>query len=307
ISHVHTKKEWMISYRYMNMYMTGLTNGTQPEEKNDVFANYLMSPEKMTMQMHMLMGMYGITNRLTAMAMFHYVANSMEMTMFTMNHVHGNTVMSSPVHHMNTAGMSDIKLHALYGIIQRNTCQLVISAGVSIPTGTIQLQGNSDDPMYPDKHYPYGMQLGSGTVDLLPGISYLYQKGSLATSINVSGTYRTGYNSLGYKLGNEAIVNGWMAYRWLSLVSSSIRLQAITTDRIEGHDPALFYYTEPSTNPANYGGKKVNAYIGSSLHFRGVLRNNRLGVEFGVPLYQDLNGIQLKQQYALNASWSFIF
>lgn len=307
ISHVHIKNEWMISYRFMNMYMSDLASGTNLENKEDVFVNYLMVPEKMSMQMHMLMAMYGITNRLTAMAMLNYQMNSMDMSMYTMNHTHGNTTMGSPNHSMKTNGLGDTKLHVLYGIVQKNTCQLLISLGASIPTGTIQLKGASDDPMYPNTHYPYGMQLGSGTIDLLPGISYLYQRNQLAMSGSISGTYRAGYNSYGYKLGNEATVNSWLSYQWLNFISSSLRLEGNYSGAIEGHDPALYYYTEPSTNPANYGGKRINAYVGSSIHFKKCLRNNRLGIEYGMPLFQDLNGIQLKQKYVLNASWSFTF
>lgn len=308
ISHVHEKNEWMVSYRFMNMYMSGLTSGTHAENKDDVFANYLMAPEQMNMQMHMLMGMYGVTDRLTAMVMFNYQINSMDMSMYAMNHVHGNMTMTSSTHTMKTNGLGDIKFHALYGLVQKSTCQLLISMGVNIPTGNIEQTGDLDDPMYPDTHYPYGMQLGSGTIDLLPGISYLYQKDQLAMSASVSGTYRPGYNSLGYKLGNEATANCWVAYQWLSFISSSLRLEGIDAGQIKGYDPELYYYyTEPSTNPSNYGGQRLNAYVGSSLHLKGALRNNRLGIEYGMPLYQNLNGIQLKQKYLINASWLFTF
>ena len=296
----------MISYRFMNMYMSGLTSGTHVESKNDVFVKYLMAPEQMNMQMHMLMGMYGITNRLTAMLMFNYQFNSMDMTMYGSPHVHGAT-MTSPEHSMKTSGLGDTKLHLLYGIIQRNTCQLLASLGTSIPTGDIYLKGNASDPTYPNTHYPYGMQLGSGTADLLPGICYIFQKDKLAMSASVSGTYRAGYNSLGYKLGNENMASIWIAYKWLQLISSSFRLEGTDSQQIKGHDPDVHYLTEPSANPANYGGKRVNAYIGSSLHFKGVLSKNRLSIEYGVPLYQDLNGIQLRQKNLVNASWSFSF
>lgn len=307
ISHVHTKNEWMISYRYMNMGMNGLVTGTQPENKQHVFERYQMSPEKMNMQMHMLMGMYGVTDKLTAMLMLNYQANTMDMSMYAMNHVHNGTAMTSSVHNMKTNGLGDIKLHALYGFVQQSTCQFLGSFGISIPTGTIRARGDTEDPMYPKVRYPYGMQLGSGSVDLLPGISYLYQKDQLAAGTTLSAIYRSHYNSVGYKLGNEANLNGWIAYQWISLISSSLRIEGTITEHIQGYDPQLYTYIEPSTNPANYGGKRIHAFLGSSLHFKGILKNNRLGVEYGLPLYQNLNGIQLKQQFACNAFWSFVF
>lgn len=297
----------MISYRFMGMKMSGLGTGNHAENKEHVFEQYLMAPENMMMQMHMLMGMYGITDRLTAMLMLNYQVNDMEMSMYAMNHVHPGSTMSSPIHTMKTNGLGDTKVHALYGFVMENTCQLFGTLGVSIPTGSIHERSAKSDPMYSGTLYPYGMQLGSGSLEILPGISYLHQKNLLALGITVSGTYRTHTNSLGYKLGNEANLNSWLAYQWIGWISSTIRVEGTIADHIQGLNPEVYAYREPSTNPINYGGKRINAYLGSSLHLKGVLKNNRLGVEYGLPLYQDINGIQLKQQFALNAFWSFTF
>jgi hypothetical protein len=307
ISHVHTKKEWMISYRFMDMYMSDLVSGAQVENKEHVFEKYQMAPEKMNMQMHMLMGMYGITDRLTAMLMLQYQVNSMEMSMYAMNHVHNGVPMNSLSHTMYTTGVADIKLHALYGFIQKSTYQLLGSLGISVPSGSIHEKGDLNESMYPGMSYPYGMQLGSGTVDLLPGVSYLHQNNKLATGVTASAILRTYKNSQNYQLGNEANLNGWIAYQWLPWISSSLRVEGNIAGPITGYDPQLYTYIEPSTNPANYGGKRAQGFLGSSIHFKGALRNNRLGVEYGLPFYQNLNGIQLKQQFAWHAFWSFTF
>ncbi len=310
ISHAHNKKEWMISYRYMNMYMHGVKQGTMPLNNNEVFLNYMCAPEKMTMQMHMLMAMYGITDRITVMAMFNYLINSMDMDMFvsTGHHHPGSSGSnSSAVHTMRTTGIGDLKLIALYGIFKNATHQLLFQLGVNLPTGNIGMKGGPTDMLYADQHYPYEMQLGSGTTDVLPGIAYLFQKTKCSAGATISGTYRTGYNSLGYKLGNDFSLNAWYAYKWLNFLSSSIRAEGIIAEHIYGFDPMLFSHSEPSANPFNYGGRKINCYIGSSLHFKGIFKNNRLALECGVPLYQYLKGIQLQQQYTLQALWSYSF
>lgn len=307
ISHVHSKNEWMISYRYMDMYMQDLLTGTKPENKDDVFSKYVMAPERMDMQMHMLMGMYGITDRLTAMAMFNYQVNVMDMSMYTTNHIHGSTTMTSPYHSIQSKGFGDIKLHILYGIVQRNTCQLVISLGASIPTGSIYKKGSSTDPIYPNTRYPYSMQLGSGSVEILPNISYIYQKNLLALSSSVSYIYRTNYNSIGYKLSNDFNFNGWIAYQWLSFISSSLRIDGNFSGGIQGHDPQQYNFLEPSADPSSYGSEKFNAYIGSSFHLKGMFSKHKLGIEYGIPFYQHVHGIQLKQRYIFNVSWAYRF
>ncbi|HET6225088.1 MAG TPA: transporter [Bacteroidia bacterium] len=304
ISDVHTKNEWMVSYRYMGMYMHDLLLGTASQNKEEVFAKYLMSPDRMNMQMHMLMGMYGITDRLTIMAMFNYQFNSMDMSMYTANHVHGSTTMTSPTHTIKTTGLGDIKLHALYGVIQRNTYQFVLSLGASIPTGSIYEKGNANDPMYPNKHYPYNMQLGSGSVEILPAITYMYRKNSLAFSASVSDIYRTTFNALDYKLSNEFNCNAWVAYQWLPFISSSFRLDGTFSGTIQGRDSDQSPLLEPGTDPLSYGTEKINAYIGTSFHFKQV---HKLGIEYGMPLYQYVYGIQLKQKYIISASWAYTF
>src|SRR4051812_17366128 len=70
--HRHVKGEWMFSYRYMNTYMKGRLSGRQSISDEMVYRQYIMSPEKMTMQMHMLMAMYGISDRLSVTAMVNY-------------------------------------------------------------------------------------------------------------------------------------------------------------------------------------------------------------------------------------------
>lgn len=40
---------------------------------------------------------------------------------------------------------------------------------------------------------------------------------------------------------------------------------------------------------------------------RGVLRDNRFGIEAGIPIYQRLTGPQLEADYRLIAGWQYAF
>lgn len=300
----------MVSYRYMNMGMQGLRSGTSTVNPDSVFADYLMSSDKMRMDMHMLMGMYGITDKLTAMVMLHYNVVSMDMAMFDAA-VHNHPGMGAgtgATHTMNTAGLGDIKLHALYAVVKKPRYQVVVSAGINIPSGSIQNKGGGDEMMYANERLPYSMQLGSGTTDILPGINYLYQGTKFTFSTQVTSVIRTGYNSVGYNLGNEFSSNSWLAYQWFPFLSSSLRVEGIAADKIAGFDPTMYYYSEPSANPYNYGGSRLNGYMGVVFQpKKGILKSQRLGAEFGMPLYQNLNGIQMSYKQTINLSWAFIF
>lgn len=312
ISHVHRKGEWMLSYRYMSMDMKGTLSGKTAIDNNDIFVNYLMSSDKMHMDMHMLMGMYGITNKLTAMVMLNYNIVSMNMVMLDNGSVACNMpgMQSDGVNstgRMKSAGLGDTKLSLLYALLNKRKHQLLISAGVSVPTGNVSMNGSSNS-MYEGERMPYSMQMGSGTYDVLPAISYMYQWSDFTISTQVSSVVRTGYNSIGYKLGDELTSNTWLSYQWWSFFSTSLRGEYATSGAIKGYDSQLYYYNEPSSNPGNYGGQKATAYLGAVLQPKnGFLRNQRIAIEYGKPLYQNLNGVQMKLNQFVNASWTVMF
>lgn len=312
ISHVHEKGEFMISYRFMNMNMSGMQDGTSSVSDEVVFQKYLMSSSNMRMDMHMLMGMYGITSKITVMAMLHYNFNSMDMTMLPgteHTHVMDGTVMGNEQMEMTmrTSGFGDTKLHLLYSILNSMHHHVVAAVGVSMPTGSIYEKGG-DKSMYPNQRYPYAMQLGSGTWDLLPCASYLYQQGKWAASTQVSAVIRTVQNDIGYTFGNEITSNTWLAYRFLRPLSASLRMEATRTGTIQGKDKSLYAYSEPAAHSKNYGGDRVMAFVGAGYLFqKGILANNKLNAEYGIPVYQDLNGPQMPIQSAINASWSYVF
>lgn len=310
ISHVHPKNEWMLSYRYMNMGMDGVLSGSTKIDEMDVFDQYIMNSNAMKMNMHMIMGMYGITNRLTAMAMFTYNVNAMEMSMLT-EHDHSG---GEELHHasttmdMKTNGVGDGKLYLLHGVIKKVNHQLVLGTGINLPIGSINEIGTHEDVLYEERRLPYMMQLGSGTVDLLPSLTYTYQKGKLAFSSQIQGVIRSSYNSIGYKYGNEESFTSWISYNYWSRLSSSIRIEAVNVETMKGRDEEVYTYNEITANPANYGGQKVNLYLGMNYAFQsGKLKNNHVSIEYGLPIYQYLNGIQIQSKQAFTASWSYVF
>ena len=71
IYHAHPAGMWMVNYKFMHMAMDGLRDGTRnvPVDKVSPVGSkpygYMMTPTNMTMDMQMLMVMYGLTDRLT--------------------------------------------------------------------------------------------------------------------------------------------------------------------------------------------------------------------------------------------------
>jgi len=275
---------------------------------DEIFINYLMAPDKMNMNMHMLMGMYGISDYVTFMFMMNYVQNNMNMQMLGSSlgqHQHGNSHESS--HLMYSSGLSDLKLNALFNLLNNEKHQLILSPGVSLPIGSIDVLSDNNS-MSTSQRLPYAMQLGSGTYDLIPAFSYLWKSEKVQLGSQINATYRLSKNNNNYRLGNELNFSAWSAYPWTDNISSSLRLQASISDKITGFDKMLYLYDEPASNPKNYGGKICNAFLGSAYNFSaGYFQNNRFALEFGFPLYQYTNGIQMASKFNINASWSMMF
>ena len=315
LGHEHGKGTWKISYRYMNMVMEGNLSGTEKVNDNYVFNKYIMSPQNMHMDMHMIMGMYGITNKFSLMAMFNYNVMSMNMNMLpgTMHmHMSGSTMVmsesTSNAMRSKSSGLGDTKLYLVYTLVNHNQHHIMLSEGFNIPTGSIHVKGANDDMMYPGEQLPYMMQMGSGSFDFMPGVTYLLKTNKTSFSTQVTSVIRPFSNSVNYHLGNELTLNAWVAHKWLPWISTSARAEGNFIGAIVGQDNQLVQVMEPDANPKCYGGRFVNAYVGLNFYLtKGWLKNNKLSVEFGMPVYQNVNGIQLAQKSTLSAGWLISF
>jgi hypothetical protein len=298
IYHTHAAGMWMASYQFMHTGMEGLRDGTADVPADRVTPmgsapyGYMMAPTEMTMDMHMLMLMYGVTDRLTLMGMANYQVNRMDMVM---NMGMGNRPMDT----MRTSGPGDVELRGLWNA----GAGLVAGLGVSLPTGST---GEQFETMGTTYRAPYDMQLGSGSVDLRPSLTWsgASRDGLWGFGGQAVYTWHPGNNKDGYHLGDSLKATGWLE-RALGPVRASARLSYSNTGRIHGEDPEIAKLLDMSTgaptpdaDPANYGGQRVDGLLGASVGVGAW----RFGIEGGVPLYQNLNGLQLKTGWMLSAA-----
>lgn len=303
ISHGHPKGGWMVTYSYMNMLMKNNLSGTQNISDDEIFSkDYVMSAQKMNMDMHMLMGMYGLTGRVSLMLMVSYTSNSMDMLAYSpAMHMHGGMMdMGTLEHTHETSGLNDTKLWALVKLLNGEGSSLVFSAGINFPTGDFQISAG-EHAIIEGEHQPYMMQLGSGSTDLMPGLTYFKKAGKLSWSVQALSVIRPFENSLGYHFGNELTLNAWGAYQIIPLLSASLRAEEISSTAISGADNSIYIYSEPGSNPVNSGGMAANLYAGINFYInKSFLNNSKAGVEYGLPVYQNLNGIQISTHSTIN-------
>ena len=315
LGHRHAAKEWMFSYRYMYMDMQTPLFGNNPYKAEDIFTlGYLSSPIQMNMHMHMLMAMYGFTDKFSVMGMLNYNQMSMDMDMFGTSHNHSGSGGHNHGHShtgdmsMHSSGIADVELYAVYRLFDNQRHALWLNAGLGMPTGTIQIKGNSDDMMYPDNRYPYMMQLGSGTWDFIPNVAYLFSQNKFSAGAQAGAIIRPFKNKLGYSKSDQINLTAWVAYKWLNWISSSLRIDNVYAGKIKGSDVQLNQIIEPAAAPFNYGGQTINAYAGLNFYItKTCLRNSKISIEYGLPVYQYVNNIQLGLKSSIYAGWSIAF
>ncbi|MFS4468767.1 hypothetical protein [Maribacter sp. 2210JD10-5] len=91
-------------------------------------------------------------------------------------------------------------------------------------------------------------------------------------------------------------------------MSFSVRLEGLTVGAINGVDPNLNPAMVITADTDNSGGTYLNIGIGFNLYAPNrALKNLRFGFELAAPIYQDLNGIQLKNKETLTTGLQYSF
>ncbi|MDB2462591.1 transporter [Algibacter sp.] len=295
--HMHHKGGLMFTYRYMTMDMRQLRQGTDDVTTADAHTNYMVAPLDMTMNMHMLGAMYAPSDKITLMVMANYLENDMDLQMRN-----GNQFTT------NTSGLGDVSLNALYSIFNKNRKSLHAQLGVTIPTGSIEEKNVIPISMGNQVQLPYPMQLGTGSFGANLGLTYLGQCNVFSWGHQLTGMINFNDNDQDYKFGNRYKLNNWIAGKIRDNLSVSLRVEGLIIDEIDGESALLNPLLVTTADTVNSGGTYINyAYGLNYLITNGSLKGLRFATEIAAPLYQDLNGIQLKQNYNLTFGLQYAF
>ena len=204
--------------------------------------------------------------------------------------------------------LGDVELHLLYGLHDAWPYRAHLTAGISLPTGPVDRGDRLPSAPTEERTLPYSMQPGDGTFGLLPGVVFVSENDAGTVGLQASGRIPLGENDRGWTRGNEVSANVWMAYRFTDWVSGSARLSARRTGSVQGGDATLDPWSSPMAHPALQAGTRIDLPVGMNVLFaEGPLHGNRLFAEFVLPVYQDLDGPQLKAQAGLSVGWAVAF
>ncbi len=245
-----------------------------------------------------------------------------------------------------TGGIGDLGMYALFKVFDNGTHHVHATAGLSAPTGDVNVQirrTHHIDGGFMD----YGMQLGSGTWDFKPSVTYTGHIDDFNWGAQASGTVRMeSKNDSGYRLGDIFQGTVWGGYNLTKWLTASVRgvytIQGSVQSQYTGSAGGQFVdktrvckidkkstfdefgnetITEvpiycdssslkfgPNDYPANYGGRFWDVGFGlSAMVPSGDFAGNKVSVEWLQPVHTDFNGYQLDRDGALSATWSVMF
>jgi hypothetical protein len=314
-------KEFRVKVSQMYMNMGSLRDGTSDINHTSLLGpppmgKFLVVPTSMDMFMTMFGGAYSFTDNFAAMAMISYKRNHMDMQFGSI--AQGMAANGEDGFSMFSEGIGDLKLVSKYRLYSDDhlapTTQFSILAGLSVPTGSIN-EEFSRNPILAQNGtiLPFKMQMGSGTVDPILGLTYQGSTDPFWYGTNVTYTGRWYDNSQGYQQGDEVKVDVYGMYQFHPKVVVQAQLNFHYEGRYsdepdrgkidgEGHvmgNPNNIF-ASPLFDPDNYGGTKLNVSAGVQfqplpLHIMELVASK--------PVHQDLNGPQLQEDWRIMFSY----
>ena len=225
----------------------------------------------------------------------------------------------------NTGGVGDVELHFLYGLFESEGHEVHAGLGLHAPTGSVKKR-----PTLTRDFSPYDSQLGSGTWDFHPSLTYSGALLRFAWGTQLSGIKRMeSSNDAGYLLGDQFLATTWGSLRLTDWLSASLRGQytaqggvrgrfdnhaaprAVGTRVVGTETQTIYAYVDtpsaingPMDGPDNTGGQRWDVGFGiNAVIPRGLLRGNRVSVEWLEPVATHFNGFQLERQGTLQLTW----
>ncbi|MEM6707512.1 MAG: transporter [Pseudomonadota bacterium] len=298
----------MLTYRFMRMSMAGSLNGQRRQSSTAIATTELnpfsdqpmqpptlrVVPRSMTVDMHGFGLMYALTERVSLAAMTGFVEKTMDHVTFS--GPTGDVVLGRFT--TNTSGVADTRVSALIQLVSRPAWRIQARLGLSLPTASID---ERDEVLTPagarrQSQLPYPMQLGSGTVDALLGLTFAGDLGALGWESQWQSVVRLGENDAGYALGDEHEVSATLSYRLTDPLKLHARLRYFDRGNVDGADPRIQAPVQ-TADPQRQGAERLDFGLGLAWSPSGGRR--QVTLEAYRPVQQNLDGPQLETDWSL--------
>ena len=266
-------------------------------------------PRAMQQYMTMIGGAYSFSDNLALMAMTNYTINEMQMQI---NSAQGSNFT------MTSSGIGDITLLGKYRLYANDnlvpTKQAAVLFGLSLPTGDIHKKfTNNTVANQNGTILALKMQLGSGTVDPIIGLTYQGSRDPFWWGFNTQLEAHVYDNEQGYHRGQEfrydfyamrQVHDNWVIHTQLNGWLDGHFSREPYEGRVNGEGHAGFnssnQFLSPLFDPHNYGGHKVALSLG--VQFQPIPLHV-MEVTATLPIYQDLDGPQLRDNWMMQFTY----
>jgi hypothetical protein len=305
-------KEFRFKFSQMIMEMGPLRDGTDEISNDDLIGsangtNFPALPTNMQMYMTMIGAAYSFSDDFAVMGMTSYIENTMRM-----NLNNGNDFT------MTSGGVGDVTLLAKYRAYADDnlvpTNQVSVLFGLSLPSGSINKKfSNHTNDTFNGSLLPFKMQLGSGTVDPIIGLTYQGSRDPFWWGFNTQLEVHIYDNQQGYRRAQElrydfyamkqvhdkvvvhAQLNGWYEGKF-SDEAYDVRVFGAGHNALSTANNLI----SPLFDPDNYGGHKL--HFGLGVQFQP-LPLHVMELTASVPIHQDLNGPQLQDNWMVQFTY----
>lgn len=305
-------KRWDFSYTYRKLRSGGYRSGTTNFSFDDVLfslgdvrtpRNYPVVPTYICQDVHAFTVGYALNDKLSVNVLVPYIRQATD---------HISSVPGFADFLLKSKGVGDIGVSISHQEHLTKSSALQLSLGVRLAVGSINETG--DTPRNGTgtlERLPYTMQIGSGTTDFTGAINYSKLVSDFRLGFGTNTTIRTGKNDNGYRLGNNFGTTAWAQYSKNHWLQPGVRVNVRAIQKIHGGDtslrvPAAIPYPASITDPNNYGGTKAHISALLKVCPKSDCKMSFTG-EYGVPIYQNLNGIQPKDRSYISASAALKF
>ncbi len=295
---VLSQGQFRLSYRFLDLRSTGVWYQKDSLPLATTLEWYSQAPISLDNKTHFVTAAWGATEDVTLVADVSYSRRHREQ-------------MTTDGLLYTTSGqqLGDTRVVGLFQFFDQNGYRAHLQLGALIPTGGIDVSGETPYSTPSQQALPYDMQPGAGTFAVLPGLTVQAQNGQGSIGAQFQGTFYFGTNSNDYRLGDRYLLTGWAAVRINDYFSASARLAYQHWGRIQGAQPGLDATLDPGNDAYFLNGQRldipfgVNFYLPEGSRFAG----QRLTLEGVYPVYHNYDGPQLGLDWGLNLGWQVSF
>jgi hypothetical protein len=289
-------EQWLLQIRLSRLEQKGLRDKRNGVSSFELFSQgYTHAPREMSTDRVDFLLLYGMEPGTTLFADLPWISRKMKLD-----------VVGGERFDTEAEGVGDLRLGVVHEMKRESDRVLLATLGVSIPTGSVDERDR--DETGTSVTLPYAMQLGTGTFDLHPGLTWMRQSTTWSFGAQSLVRIHLGQNDRDWSRSNEGEISTWVARSLSASVAASLRVRALFWGDLHGAETNLDPDRNPLEDRSRQGGERYELIGGVNWQLGdGVNAVRSLSLELGVPVEEWLDGPGLSTHGWAAMAWRYSF